>query len=404
MHRVATHAGCIHALRQPELRQSLYDAAAILMSDVLVNLHGERHKARRTVESRVFRKDIFLRYEKEVLPRTLAETIAPFLAVGRGDLVDLGYRIMLNLTVDFAGIDRPERSASETGELLRLLREFSLAPALGQSRPEDVAAKQARIATAMSAFDARFLQPSLARRRALLADVAAGRRDRATLPADVLMALVEGATDLGMTEAQFVQEGIFYMLAGAHTTIHSLAHAINEILAWVDGDPRRAERLRSDPFLVQRCVFESVRLHPSSPVARRRALAVVTLADGIRLAAGEDVEIDLAAANRDPALFGASPDRFDPDRKLAQGVLPYGLSMGHGMHACLGRNLAIGVEPRPGSDPATHQFGVVPLIVVALLRAGLRPDPEDPPVRDDRVTRITFARYPVLFRPAEALL
>ncbi len=404
MHRVATHAGCIEALRQPALRQSLYDAAAIMMSDVLVNLHGAPHKARRTVEARVFRKDVFLRYEKEVLPRTLAETIAPFLVEGRGDLVDIGYRIMMNLTVDFAGIDRPERSAEETGELLRLLREFSLAPALGQSRPEDVPAKQARIAAAMAAFDARFLKPSLARRRALLAEVETGGRDRVTLPADVLMALVEGATDLGMTEAQFVQEGIFYMLAGAHTTIHSLAHAIHEIFAWIDADGNRAARLRDDPFLIQRCVFESVRLHPSSPVARRRALAPVTLADGTRMGPGEEVEVDLAAANRDPALFGTAPDRFDPDRQVAPGVLPYGLSMGHGMHACLGRNLAIGVEPRPDSDPATHQFGVVPLIVAALLKAGLRPDPAAPPERDERVTRMTFARYPVVFAAAGALL
>lgn len=404
MLRVTTHAGCIHALRQPDLRQSLYDAAAIMMSDVLVNLHGEAHRARRTVEARIFRKDVFLRYEKDVLPRTLAETIAPFLEAGRGDLVDLGYRVMVNLTVDFAGIDRPERSPEETGELLRLLKDFSLAPALGQSLPEDVPEKTGRIAAAMAAFDSRFLQPSLARRRALLAEVEAGTRDRVTLPADVLMALVAAGPELGMTEAQFVQEGIFYMLAGAHTTIHSLAHAIHEIFGWVDADPARAERLREDPFLIQRCVFESVRLHPSSPVARRRALAPVSLADGTAVAPGEELEVDLHAANREPALFGDAPDRFDPDRTPVDGVLPYGLSMGHGMHACLGRNLAIGVEPRPGSDPATHQFGVVPLIVAALLRAGLRPDPQHPPERDARVTRVTFTRYPVLFRPAEALL
>lgn len=401
VHRVATHAGAIHALRQPALRQSLYDAAAILMSDVLVNLHGEAHRARRTVEARVFRKDVFLRYEKEVLPKTLAETIAPFLAAGAGDLVDIGYRIMLNLTVDFAGIDRVERSHAETSELLRLLKAFSLAPALGQSLPEDVPAKQARIAEAMADFEARFLKPSLARRRALLAEVQAGRLDRAALPADVLMTLVEGADGLGMTEAQFVQEGIFYMLAGAHTTIHSLTHAFHELTGWLAADPARRARL-AEPFFLQACVFESVRLHPSSPVARRRALEPVVLAEGGAVAAGEEVIVDLHAANRDPALFGPDPDRFDPVREVAPGVLPYGLSMGHGMHACLGRNLAVGVEPRPGSDPLTHQFGVVPLILAALLEAGMRPDPDDPPALDQRISRVSFIRYPVRFGGAEA--
>ncbi|TNE52591.1 MAG: cytochrome P450, partial [Sphingomonadales bacterium] len=172
-HEVSTYDACVHALKQPDLRQSLYDAAALMMSDVLVNLHGQEHRARRLVEGTIFRKDVFLHYEKNFLPRTLDETIRPFLEAGKGDLVDIGYRVMMNLTVDFAGIDRPERTAEETGELLRLLKEFSLAPALGQSLEEDIEPKKARIRKAMGEFEEQFLKPSRNRREALLADVEA---------------------------------------------------------------------------------------------------------------------------------------------------------------------------------------------------------------------------------------
>ncbi|ANU08414.1 cytochrome P450 [Paraurantiacibacter namhicola] len=403
-HEVTTYDGCVHALKQPALRQSLYDAAAIMMSDVLVNLHGQEHRARRLVEGTIFRKDVFLKYEKTFLPRTLDETIRPFLEAGHGDLVDIGYRVMMNLTVDFAGIDRPERSAEETGELLRLLKEFSLAPALGQSLEDDLEPKKARIREAMGEFDTRFLTPSRRRREAMLAEVEAGRMEKEELPDDVLMALILGQEKLQMTDEQFLQEGIFYMLAGAHTTIHSLAHAMHELFEWLDANPQDIALLKDDPYFIQRCVFESLRLHPSSPVAKRRALCPVTLAQGDEVPEGDEVVVNMRAANRNPEFFGDAPDTYNPHREVTRGKMPYGLSMGYGMHACIGRNLAIGVEPKPNSTPEDHQYGTVPLIVEALLKFGVQRDPEGVPKKDETITRITWSEYPVVFKPDEALI
>lgn len=403
-HSVTTYQGCVHALKQANLRQSLYDAASLMMSDVLVNLHGQDHRDRRLVEGTIFRKDVFLRYEKNFLPRTMAETIRPVLEAGRGDLVDIGYRVMMNLTVDFAGIDRPKRTVEETDELLRLLREFSLAPALGQSLDDDLEPKRARIRQAMEDFEREFLNPSKARREALLVDFEAGKIKREDLPDDVLMALILGQDKLQLTREQFLQEGIFYLLAGAHTTIHSLAHAVHELFEWLDAHPEDTARLRTDPFFIQRCVFESLRLHPSSPVAKRRALCPVILASGETVDDGEEVIIDLRQANRNPDFFGTDPDRYNPHRKVNGGHAPYGLSMGYGMHACIGRNLAVGVEPKPNSDPAEHQYGTVPLIVEALLRHGVQRDPAGKPTKDESITRITWSHYPVIFRPEEALI
>ena len=74
------------------------------------------------------------------------------------------------------------------------------------------------------------------------------------------------------------------------------------------------------------------------------------------------------------------------------------------MHACIGRNLAIGVEPRPNSTREDHQYGTVPLIVESLLRFGVQRDPEGEPRKDETITRITWSEYPVVFKPEEALI
>ena len=376
---------------------------AILMAKVLVNLHGAEHRARRNQEATVFRKDVFLHYEKAVLPQTLAETLQPFRDAGAGDLVDIGYRILLNLTIDFTGIDRPERTAEETGHLLGLLREFSLAPALGQSRLEDTGPLKERIGVAIEAFDSGYFTDSLNRRRALRAAVEAGTLAADALPNDVLMALVLAEPELGMSREEMLKEAVFYVLAGAHTSIHTLTHALHELFVWLDAHPEDRARLRTDPFFIQQCVFESLRLHPSSPVAKRRALGSVVLENGTANT-DDEVSVDLHAANRNPELFGADADRFNPHRAVPNGQFPYGLSMGYGMHACLGRNLAVGLVPKANSTMADHQYGTIPLIVEALLRCGVMPDAARPPHKDETVTRITWASYPVHFRPEAALL
>jgi cytochrome P450 len=306
--------------------------------------------------------------------------------------------------VDFTGIDRVKRSAKETGELLRLLREFSLAPALGQSLDDDVEPKRQRIAAAMAEFQERFLQPSRERREKAVEAWRSGHIEKEELPKDVLTAIIMSQDKLQMTDAEFIQEGIFYVLAGAHTTIHSLTHAVHELFQWLDVHPEDKERLHSDPFFIQRCVYESLRLHPSSPVAKRRALCPVSIPDGPDLAPGDEISVDLRSANHDRERFGEDADRFNPHREVKAGTFRYGLSMGDGMHACIGRHLAIGVDPKPGADPETHQYGVVPLIVEGLLRNGAQPDPEHPPQKDEMTTRITWAEYPILFKPEEALL
>jgi len=112
IHRVSTYHDVEHALRITDLNQSLYDEGKILMDKVLVTLHGDEHRQRRSIESQLFRKNFFRVYESQVFPGLLQETLDQFLTTSSLDLKELGYRIMVHLSLSFAGIDRVERGMS----------------------------------------------------------------------------------------------------------------------------------------------------------------------------------------------------------------------------------------------------------------------------------------------------
>ena len=80
------------------------------------------------------KRDFFKYYEEELFPKTLDETIMPFLQEGKADLIDFGYRITMNLSADFAGIDRIEKTPEETESLLSLVKTFSQGATLVHSK------------------------------------------------------------------------------------------------------------------------------------------------------------------------------------------------------------------------------------------------------------------------------
>jgi cytochrome P450 len=394
-HRIAAFRDCETALRNRDLKQALYDAGKVVMDGVLLTLHGEDHAVRRAVEVRVFRRGFFHYYEKEVFPRTLAETLAPYIAAGGGDLLKIGYRLTVNLTADFAGIDRPVRSAEETEHLIAITRKLGEGATLVHST-RDHAEVSAEVAAVQAELRERFFLPSLARRRALLAQREAGTRADTDLPRDVLMTLLAGNAELGLDEEQLLREIAFYLQAGAHSTANAVVHALWEILAWAGEDEARWVRL-DDPVFIQHCVHESLRLHPASPEAWRTATCPMHAAGIGAVAAQDRVELDLFLANRDRTIFGESADRFEPDREVPGTVLRSGLAFGIGLHTCLGRELDGGVVARPGTDPAQAQLGIVTLILVELLRRGARTIPDDPPQRDADTSRPNWGRFPVRF-------
>ena len=83
--------------RNKTLKQALYDDGEVVMGDVLINLHGDEHRQRRRLENRLFRRDTFFSYEREIFPDIIEETVRPYLDEGKAELVDFGHQLMMNL-------------------------------------------------------------------------------------------------------------------------------------------------------------------------------------------------------------------------------------------------------------------------------------------------------------------
>lgn len=394
-HRLTDFRDCEAALRNFDLRQALYDAGEVITGGTLLMLHGDEHIKRREVEVRVFRRNFFKYYEKEVFPETLSETIAPFLAAGGGDLIELGYRLTVNLTADFAGVDRPAKTPEETAQLIRLVKKMSEGATMVHST-RDWEELTEEVRQALGEFDREFLQASIARRQTLLDAVERGDAEEDNLPRDVLTVILKSQDELQFDDAQRVREIGFYMQAGSHSTANSVVHALDEILTWAGGDQEKWARL-GDPIFVQRCVHESLRLHPASPEAWRKTMCPMHIAGAGELPEGDRVELDLFKANRDKEIFGENADQFDPDREVPTGVMRSGLAFGIGVHTCLGRELDGGVLAKPGQPLEKAQFGIVPLIVIKLLELGARKVAHDPPTPDTQTKRPNWGRYPVQF-------
>ncbi len=385
------------ALKNPDLVQSLYDAGAVVMADVLLTLHGDSHRARRNLEMKVFRRDFFRHYEQNVFPATLEPTLAPHLAAGHCDLVQFGYDVTLNLTADFAGIDRPSRSTAETQALLALVKTFSTGATLVHST-RDHEEVNAEVLQALDRFDVQFLQPSMARRQVLIDQAARGEVTADELPRDVLTTLMLNEDKLSLPRDVLRREIAFYLQAGSHSTANSVVHACHELFSWGRTHPDDWTRFQREPLFLQRAVHESLRLHPASPVAWRRSQCPQRLSGGQAAAIGDCIVLDLGIANRAPGIFGSDSERFNPHRLIPRGRPPFGLTFGIGVHTCLGRDLDGGVLPKANTDADTHQYGLVTLIVRRLTESGARPVASDPPTPDSNTARNNWGRYPVTFR------
>jgi len=392
---IVSFAEARDAYRQKDLRQALYDEGEVIMADVLVNLHGDEHRRRRRVENRSFRRETFDLYERHLFPAAIEQTLAPYIAAGKVDLVHLGHELMLNLAALTAGVDRPQGTAEETSRLYDYTMLFIEGATLAHST-KDKDEQRKCILEGLVQWDQEFLQPSISRRRQALASAAAGEIPDSEVPKDVLTTLLRYEDELELPHEVIRREIAFVLLAGAHTSATAFVRAIDHILSWVDAHPEDAHKVLEDPLFVQRCIHETVRLNPSSPVGQRWALSDVTLKSGVRIPKGHKLVIDLAAVNRDPEVFGPTAADFDPYRELPQGVGPFGLSFGGGMHVCIGQDLAAGVVPSGDVDTDKHLFGLVTSAVQRMFNEGVRRNPEQPPQWDANTARPYWGTYPVL--------
>ena len=156
-------------------------------------------------------------------------------------------------------------------------------------------------------------------------------RRRHSLTGDLVSQLIRAEDDgdrLSHDELKMLVGAI--LTAGTDTTRNQLAAAI-ELFC---DHPAQWAMLAEDPSLAYGAVEEVLRYSPILLGTMRITTDDVELCD-MTIPAGSFVDVNCAAANRDPSVF-PDPDRFDITRLGAAPMLTFG----GGVHYCLGVHLA----------------------------------------------------------------
>jgi cytochrome P450 len=139
------------------------------------------------------------------------------------------------------------------------------------------------------------------------------------------------AADRGqLTQAEAKLMVGILLSAAADTTVMTMANAIRAFGEF----PDQYQLLRSDPTLLKAAFDESLRWDSPSRMAGRIAMKDIEI-EGVVIPKGERCGLMFAAANRDPRQW-KDPDRYDIKRQNRGHV-----GWGYGVHACVGRVLAL---------------------------------------------------------------
>lgn len=361
--------------------------------------HGPVHRARRRIENSQFRPDVLRRYERELFPEVIDRLLDSLIDARSVDLFPVAELLSVVLAALRAGIDVDDADMDQLRELVHYVDVFSQGSAILDSKDPD--AVRELVYRSYATFERDWVRPSWGRRTALIDRAAAGEIETSELPLDILTVLLQHRADPRLEladDGRVVREVATYLQGGTHTSAQTLINALDLMF---EDDTRTADLVRRSaddlPF-AQRVIHETLRLRPTTPRIRRRALADVVVA-GFEIPRDALVILDAVAGNRDPQLFGADPDAFDPDRAVDPSVARWGLSFGAGAHQCPGRSVGGGFPiPAHGEPDAEHIYGLVAIELQEVCRRGPRPDPDRPAERDTRTERFTrWAHYPVRF-------
>ena len=183
-------------------------------------------------------------------------------------------------------------------------------------------------------------------------------------PTDDLLSDVVRATPIGapLTEEELVGIGNILLIAGHETTANMLGLSTFALLR----ERARWEELREHPELVEKAVEELMRHLSIIQFGLVRTVKAPVELGGVTLQPDETVVLHIPAGNRDPEQF-PNPDELDFHRPTNRH-----LGFGHGVHQCLGQQLAR-VEMRAALGKLIQRFPDLRLAVPA----------DEVPFRDD---------------------
>ncbi len=173
-------------------------------------------------------------------------------------------------------------------------------------------------------------------------------------PEDDLLSGLVGRQDEhgGLTDEELVNIGNLLLVAGHETTANMLALGTFALLA----HPAQLAALRTDLSLVDQAVEELLRYLSIVQFGLVRTATEDLDVHGRPVSAGTPIVAALASANRDPRQF-PDADVLDVTRRYS----PH-LAFGHGVHQCLGQQLAR-VEMKVGFRALLERFPSLRLAV-----------------------------------------
>lgn len=143
-----------------------------------------------------------------------------------------------------------------------------------------------------------------------------------------LAGVVEAGGDR-LTEDELIGTAVLLLNAGHEASVNGDANSWWALFR----QPGELARLRAAPDLVPTAIEELLRFDTPAPMFERWVLEDIEV-QGMTIPRGQDLALQFAAANRDPAAF----DR--PDELVLDRASNAYLSFGAGIHSCLGAPLA----------------------------------------------------------------
>jgi cytochrome P450 len=294
---------CRAVLTDPDTFSStIYDQVmGPVMGRTLRELDGAAHRASRALVSPSFRAKLLERWRTELVEVVVHELIDRFAPRGRAELVrEFTFAFPVQVIARLMGLPREDyvRFQRLSIELLNVVYDWD-----------------------------RGLAASVALKEYFGQILAARRRDPQD---DLISTLAESEID----GARLTHEEIFAFLllilpAGVETTFRGSGNLLVALLT----EPELLDRVRAKRSMVRDAIEEALRWEPPITSVVRVAARDCELG-GLAIPSGTSVNINVAAANRDPKRY-PDPDRFDPTRtNIAH------LTFGAGPHLCLGMHLA----------------------------------------------------------------
>ncbi len=243
---------------------------------------------------------------RETMERSVSSLIDDYEKQGGGDLLDaVAFPLPVTVIGEMLGIPVADRPPFR-----KLVRDL-----VGTLEQQPSAAMIAAADAAQLEIRAYFLEL-----------IAAKRRN----PADDLISLL-ARPEAGdrLDDDELVTLATLLFAAGFETTTNLIGNGVLALLR----HPDQLAALRADPALFENLPDELLRYDGTVQMAARVTTAPVEVC-GVAIPAGEPVLVLLGAGNHDPAR-NPDPDRFDLARA---NVDP--LSLGGGVHFCLGASLA----------------------------------------------------------------